>query len=134
MLLDYDQHAYHVGTRQGLPPSVKQTLLEAPRSEWQNHPRFGGKAKFFTTVLSDLIVGAAQLLRGIEQLLDVPRGDIDYEPRSQAARFWVSSVRGRRQVNRKSWPRARGQMKERARVCLRNFLCGNRNGGERRGR
>lgn len=57
-------------------PSVQETLLESTRSEWQKHPRFGGKASFFMSIHRDLLNGAAQLSRGIEQLLDVPQGDL----------------------------------------------------------
>ncbi len=46
MLLDNDLPEYHVSKRKGLPSSVKETLLESTRSEWQDHPRFGGKASF----------------------------------------------------------------------------------------
>lgn len=76
MLLDYDLPEYHVSTRKGLPTSVQETLLESTRSEWQNHPRFGGKANFFMTIHRDLLDGAARLSRGLEHLLDVPPGDI----------------------------------------------------------
>ncbi|MGJ8535353.1 MAG: hemerythrin domain-containing protein [Alphaproteobacteria bacterium] len=76
MLLDYDLPEYHVSKRDGLPSSVQETLLESTRSEWQNHPRFGGKANFFMTIHRDLLNGAAQLSSGIEKLLDVPPDDM----------------------------------------------------------
>lgn len=76
MLLDYDLPEYHVSKRKGLPASVQETLLESTRSEWKDHPRFGGKAKFFMTIHRDLLDGAAQLSRGVEQLLDVPDSDV----------------------------------------------------------
>ncbi len=76
MLLDYDLPQYHVSKRTGLPSSVQETLLESTRSEWQNHPRFGGKANFFMTIHRDLLNGANQLSRGIERLLDTSPGDI----------------------------------------------------------
>lgn len=83
MLLDYDLPEYHVRKRMRLPDSVQETLLESTRSEWQNHPRYGGKANFFMTIHRDLLDGAAQLTQRIEQLLDVPPSDI----REAAARM-----------------------------------------------
>ncbi len=76
MLLDYNLPEYHVNKRKKLPSSIQETLLESMRSEWQNHPRFGGKASFFMRIHRDLIDGAAELSRGVEQLLDVPSNDI----------------------------------------------------------
>lgn len=76
MLLDYDLPEYHVSKREQLPASVRETLLESTRSEWRDHPRFGGKANFFMTIHRDLLDGAAKLSRGIEQLLDLPPGDV----------------------------------------------------------
>ncbi|UWR84005.1 hemerythrin domain-containing protein [Phaeobacter inhibens] len=76
MLLDYDLPEYHVSKRKALPSSVKETLLESTRSEWEDHPRFGGKASFFMSIHRNLLDGAAQLSRGIERLLDVPASDV----------------------------------------------------------
>ncbi|WHP68111.1 hypothetical protein [Phaeobacter inhibens] len=76
MLLDYDLPEYHVSKRKALPSSVKETLLESTRSEWEDHPRFGGKASFFMLIHRNLLDGAAQLSRGIERLLDVPASDV----------------------------------------------------------
>ena len=71
MLIDYDLPENHINKRKGLPSSIQETLLESTRSEWQNHPNFGGKANFFMTIHRDLLDGAAKLSGGIEQLLDV---------------------------------------------------------------
>lgn len=76
MLLDYDLPEYHVSTRKGLPASVQETLLESTRSEWENHPKFSGKANFFMSIHRNLLDGAAQLSRGVEKLLDVPVSEV----------------------------------------------------------
>jgi len=76
MLLDYALQEHHVNKRKGLPSSVQETLLESTRSEWKDHPRFGGKANFFMTIHRELLDGSAQLSRGIEKLLDVPASDV----------------------------------------------------------
>ena len=68
MFLDYNLSKHHVSKRKGLPISVKETLLESTRSEWQKHPHFSGKANFFMTIHRDLLNGVAKLSHGIEQL------------------------------------------------------------------
>lgn len=76
MHLDYDLPHHHVTKRKGLPAAVKKTLLEGTRSQWKNHPRYGGKASFLMNLHRDLLNGAAQLSGGIEQLLDVPESTV----------------------------------------------------------
>ena len=76
MLLDYNLPEHHVSKRKGLPSPVQETLLESTRSEWKDHPRFGGKANFFMTIHRELLKGSAQLSLAIEQLLDIPTSDV----------------------------------------------------------
>jgi hypothetical protein len=75
MLPDYHLKENHVSKRSGLPADIRQTLLESTRSEWQNHPRYGGKAGFFMMIHRDLIDGAAKLNNTLERLLDIPKSD-----------------------------------------------------------
>lgn len=76
MLFSYSESAYHVKKRKSLPESIRSTLLESTRSEWKDHPRFGGKATFFMTIHRDLLNGAARLSRDLEQLLDIPTSEV----------------------------------------------------------
>lgn len=76
MLLDYDAPENHVQKRSTLPEKVQQTLLESTRTDWESHPRFHGKAAFFVNIHRNLLDGASQLSGALEQLLDVPEGEL----------------------------------------------------------
>ena len=76
MKLDYAAPEHHVTLRVGLPPAIRKTLLESTRTEWEGHPRFGGKAAFFMNIHRDLLRGTAGLSTGLKQLMDVPEGDL----------------------------------------------------------
>lgn len=63
----------HVAMRDGLPLAIRPTLLEESKSNWQKHPRFAGKARFFMNIHRQLLDGADWLAAQSEQLLEVPQ-------------------------------------------------------------
>ena len=62
----------HVAMRDGLPLAIRPTLLEETQSDWQAHPRYAGKARFFMNIHRQLLDGADWLAAQSEQLLDTP--------------------------------------------------------------
>ena len=65
----YRQLTHHVATRDGLPPAIRLTLLEEAKQDWEHHPRFAGKARFFMNVHRQLLDGA-DLSDAARDLLD----------------------------------------------------------------
>lgn len=76
MFEGYDQPQHHVAMRDGLPAALRPTLLEEAASDWQAHPRYAGKARFFMNIHRQLIDGSAQLAAGLEQLSDAPESEL----------------------------------------------------------
>ncbi|MCJ8322866.1 MAG: hemerythrin domain-containing protein [Rhizobiales bacterium] len=71
MLMDYQNPTFHVAKRDGLPRAIRQTLLEEAQTEWQKHPRYAGKARFFMNIHRQLIDGSLQLSSTLERVLDM---------------------------------------------------------------
>ena len=76
MFEGYHQPQHHVAMRDGLPVALRPTLLEEAESDWRNHPRYAGKARFFMNIHRQLIDGSAQLARALEQLSDTPESEV----------------------------------------------------------
>lgn len=72
MEMDYQAPTNHVAIRDGLPRAIRPTLLEQTKSDWQKHPRFAGKARFFMNIHRQLLDGTAQTARTLETMLDKP--------------------------------------------------------------
>ena len=62
----------HVATRDGLPLAIRPTLLEEAQSEWSQHPRFAGKARFFMNIHRQLLDGADWLAQTTEAMVEAP--------------------------------------------------------------
>ena len=75
MRIDYQTAQHHVAMRDGLPSAIRPTLIEESESDWSQHPRFAGKARFFMGIHRNLLDGAATLARTLEGMLDRPEGD-----------------------------------------------------------
>jgi len=69
----YQQITHHVAMRDGLPSAIRQTLLEEAQSDWQSHPRFANKARFFMNIHRQLLDGADGLAHTTERLIDAPQ-------------------------------------------------------------
>ncbi|MBV7338172.1 hemerythrin domain-containing protein [Chloroflexi bacterium TSY] len=69
---NYNAPENHVQTRSGLNATIRKTLLESERSQWPTHPRFGGKAAFFLNIHGSLLNNSANLVKGLQRLLDEP--------------------------------------------------------------
>lgn len=66
------QMTHHVAMRDGLPLVIRPTLLEEAEHDWEQHPRFAGKARFFMNIHRQLLDGAEWLSGVVEELLDAP--------------------------------------------------------------
>lgn len=76
MQIDYQTPQYHVAMRDGLPSAIRPTLLEETETDWRQHPRYAGKARFFMNIHRNLLDGADSLHGALEQMLDLPTGDL----------------------------------------------------------
>jgi hemerythrin-like domain-containing protein len=76
MLIDYQSPENHAAMRGGLPSAIRPTLLEEARSDWEKHPRYAGKARFFMNIHRQLLEGTHQTARTLEALLDTPPLDV----------------------------------------------------------
>lgn len=76
-MFDYHTPDMHVAQRDGLPRAIRPTLLEQTKSDWEGHPRFGGKASFFMNIHRQLLDGTHDIARYLELLLDEPNADVE---------------------------------------------------------
>jgi hemerythrin-like domain-containing protein len=76
MSVDPNIMTHHVAMRDGLPAVIRPTLLEESQQDWQAHPRFAGKARFFMNIHRQLLNGADWVAATTETLLDVPDDDL----------------------------------------------------------
>ncbi|MCP4382146.1 MAG: hemerythrin domain-containing protein [Hyphomicrobiales bacterium] len=72
MSIDHQALATHVAMRDGLPQATRPTLLEEAQCNWEQHPGYAGKAKFFKKVHRQLIDGTHQIAGALETILDLP--------------------------------------------------------------
>lgn len=73
---DYQAPENHVTKRSGLPPGIRQTLLESTREDWAERPRYGGMASFLLGIHRDLLSGASLATERAQALLDTPKSEL----------------------------------------------------------
>ncbi|NRA86678.1 MAG: hemerythrin domain-containing protein [Rhizobiales bacterium] len=75
-MLNYNATENHISTRDGLPISIRSTLLEEAKSDWSKHPAYAKNARFFMNIHRQLINKSQDIANTLEKMLDIPDSDI----------------------------------------------------------
>ena len=68
--LNYDSDDNHVERRDGLSARLRASMIELPRSQWSDDPRFRGEPAFWLEIHKGLLGGSAALAQWSEQFCD----------------------------------------------------------------
>lgn len=77
MFRGYESPEHHIEQRPGLTGELRKLLFDTPKSEWGGHPNYWRGAEMWQAIHRSLLSESGAFAHGLEQLADMPRGEME---------------------------------------------------------
>lgn len=76
MFANYDSPENHLAKRPGLTEELRKLLFDTPKEEWGSHSNYWRGADMWQSIHRSLLHESGLFVSGLEQLSDMPKGDM----------------------------------------------------------
>jgi len=76
MFANYESPEHHLAKRPGLTDDLRKLLFDTPKDEWGGHNNYWRGADMWQAIHRSLLHESGLFVGGLEQLLDMPKGEM----------------------------------------------------------